>query len=548
MFFSRATTFAATARTIRQVALFSSPLSTSAAGRTAAAAAAAASAERDWSQAPPLVIRNGTVVNHDGTFKADVMTERGVITKVGYIAPSDVPENAREIDATNRFVMPGGIDTHTHLEMPFMGTVTVDDYHYGTTAAVAGGTTTLMDFIIPTKDQSLVEAYRTWASRAVPKINCDIAFHMAVTYFSDSMLEEMATLTNDMGVSSYKFFLAYNRVLRMYDDELLKVFRRCKELGALPQVHAENGDMVDDGQEAMVAAGILGPEGHNMSRPEGNEAEATHRAIAIANQVNVPLYVVHVMSKSAAFEVSRAKGAGQVVFGEPIAAALATDGRQVYDTDWRHAAGHVMSPPLREDPTTKDHLMRALKDGSLDCVGTDNATFNANQKAMGKDDFRIIPNGCNGIEDRMSVCWHKGVKGMDISPADFVKITSSKAAMLFNLYPRKGRVAVGSDADLVVWDGEASRVVSADTHHHGVDFNIFEGMEFTGVCDITISAGRVVWEDGELCTENGWGRIVGRKPFGYAYKDQKQREASVDPRRFKVEREPYTGPVWSPED
>lgn len=280
-----------------------------------------------------------------------------------------------------------------------------------------------------------------------------------------------------------------------------------------------------------------------MSRPEENEAEATHRAIAIANQVNVPLYVVHVMSKSAAFEVKRAKDAGKQVYGEPIAAALGTDGREVYDPDWRHAAGHVMSPPLREDPTTKDALMRALKAGDLDCVGTDNATFNANQKAMGKDDFRVIPNGTNGIEDRMSIVWHKGVKGMDMSPTDFVKITSSKAAMLFNLYPRKGRIAEGCDADIVIWDGEGSRVVSAETHHHGVDFNIFEGMELTGVCERTISAGRVVWENGELATENGWGQIIKREPFGYAYKDQAQRDASADPRRFKVDREPYTGPV-----
>ena len=242
--------------------------------------------ERDWSKAPPLVIRGGTVVNHDGMLRADVLTEKGRIVKVGDIPESMVPEGARTIDATNRFVMPGGIDTHVHLEMPFMGTTTIDDYHYGTTAAVAGGTTCLMDFVIPGRDESLVAAHDAWAERATPKINCDISFHLAVTYFSEKMLEEMATVTNDLGVTSYKFFLAYNRVLRMYDDELLKVFRRCKEIGALAQVHAENGDMVDDGQQAMVDAGIMGPEAHGMSRPEATEAEATHRAIAIADQVN----------------------------------------------------------------------------------------------------------------------------------------------------------------------------------------------------------------------------------------------------------------------
>ena len=248
-------------------------------------------AARDWSVAPPLVIRNGTVVNHDGMFKADVVTEKGKIIKVGHVTADDIPDGAREIDATNRYVIPGGIDTHTHLEMPFMGTTTCDDYHYGTTAAVAGGTTCLMDFVIPNKEGGLVNAYKEWEGRATPQINCDIGFHLAVTYYSDEMLTEMETITNDYGVTSYKFFMAYNGVLRMYDDELLNVFKRCKEIGALAQVHAENGDMVDAGQQAMVDAGILGPEAHGMSRPAATEAEATHRAIAIAGRFGVVVVV-----------------------------------------------------------------------------------------------------------------------------------------------------------------------------------------------------------------------------------------------------------------
>ena len=275
------------------------------------------SSERTYEDAPPLIIRNGTVVNHDAIFKADVLTQDGKIIKVGQISSDDLPQNAKEVDATGRYVIPGGIDTHTHLEMPFMGTTTIDDYHYGTTAAVAGGTTCLIDFVVPGRGQSLIEAHQDWVKKATPKINCDIAFHMAVTWYSESVLEEMATVTNELGVNSYKFFLAYNGVLRMYDDEILKIFRRCKEIGALAQVHAENGDMVDDGQQAMVDLGIMGPEGHPMSRPEETEAEATHRAIALADQVNVPLYIVHVMSKSAAFEVERAKKAGIQVWGEP---------------------------------------------------------------------------------------------------------------------------------------------------------------------------------------------------------------------------------------
>jgi dihydropyrimidinase len=488
-----------------------------------------------------LLLRGGTVVNHDGTFKADVLTRNGKIEKVGIIESPDFDHEV--IDATNRYVIPGGIDTHTHMEMPFMGTVSIDDYHYGTQAAVAGGTTCLLDFVIPGRGQSLVEAYRDWEAKATPKINCDIGFHMAVTWFGEEMLQDMETIVKDFGVNSFKFFLAYNGVLRMYDDELIKAFRKCKELGALAQVHAENGDMVDDGQQAMIDAGIFGPEGHPMSRPEACEAEATHRAITIADQVNVPLYVVHVMSKSAAYEVERAKAAGKNVYGEPLAAGLAVDGREYWNKDWRHAAGFVMSPPIREDPSTKDYLMESLKNHTMDCVGTDNCTFSANQKALGKDDFRSIPNGCNGIEDRMSIVWHKGVKGVDMTPSDFVRITSTKAAMLFNLYPRKGRIAEGCDADIVVWDGEATRTISKETHHHAVDFNIFEGMNVHGVADKTISAGRVVWSDGELQTQNGWGRIVPREPFGFAYRNHATEESMRDPARLKVEREPYTGAV-----
>mmetsp|Transcript_1892 Transcript_1892/g.2680 ORF Transcript_1892/g.2680 Transcript_1892/m.2680 type:complete len:536 (-) Transcript_1892:75-1682(-) len=499
--------------------------------------------DRNWDFAPPLWIRNGLVVNHDGMFKADVLTKEGKIAKVGVIAENELPANTKQLDATGRYVIPGGIDTHTHMEMPFMGTVSIDDYHFGTNAAVAGGTTCLLDFVIPNKGQSLIEAYKDWENKAIPKINCDIGFHMAVTWFGDQVLEEMATITNEYGVTSYKFFLAYNGVLRMYDDELLKVFRRCKELGVLAQVHAENGDMVDDGQEAMILNGIYGPEGHPMSRPEATEAEATHRAIAMADQVNVPLFVVHVMSKTACQEVERAKAKGINVYGEPLAVALACDGREYYHPDWRHAAGYVMSPPLREDPITKKYLIEALKSGDMDCVGTDNCTFSANQKALGKDDFRKIPNGVNGIEDRMSVVWHKGVKGLDMSPADFVRVTSTKAAQLFSLYPQKGRIAEGCDADIVIWDGDSKRTVSAKTHHHAVDFNVFEGMTFYGVAEKTISAGRIVWEDGKLCSENGWGRIIPRKPFGLGYADQDVRERCKDPKRYKVDREPYTGEV-----
>eukprot|EP01104_Vermistella_antarctica_P016092 TRINITY_DN5416_c0_g1_i1.p1 TRINITY_DN5416_c0_g1~~TRINITY_DN5416_c0_g1_i1.p1 ORF type:complete len:547 (-),score=127.90 TRINITY_DN5416_c0_g1_i1:167-1807(-) len=491
--------------------------------------------------APPVVIRGGTVVNADSEFPADVYCVDGKIHEVGLSL--SVPDGTREIDATGKYVIPGGVEPHTHMEMPFMGTTSIDDYHSGTQCAVAGGTTCLLDFVIPQKGQSILEAHEIWTNRATPKINCDIGFHMALTWWGDEVAKEMEVLTNERGVQSYKMFLAYNGVLRMYDNELLSAFRRIKELRALAQVHAENGDMVDDGQARMIELGITGPEGHPMSRPEAVEAEATHRAIAIADQTNTPLYVVHVMSKSASNEIQRAKNEGVKVFGEPLAVALAKDGREMWNKDWRHAAGYVMSPPIREDPDTKRHLMNMLKSGVLDCVATDNCTFSANQKALGKDDFRLIPNGCNGIEDRMSVVWNNGVKGNFLTRKDFVRVTSTRAAQLFNLYPRKGLIAPGADADVVVWDGDATRTISKDTHYHAVDFNVFEGMKVQGVAKTTLSRGKVVWHNGEMLTENGWGKIVKRQPGGFAYEDHDVREAFKNPLNRKVERAPYTGPV-----
>lgn len=283
-----------------------------------------------------------------------------------------------------------------------------------------------------------------------------------------------------------------------------------------------------------------------MSRPEEVEAEATHRACVIANRVNTPLYVVHVMSKGSADAIANARRRGWKVYGEPIAAGLGVDGTHMWHHDWRHAAAYVMGPPLRPDPTVKDYLMGMLASGELQTVGTDNCSFNACTKALGKDNFTQIPNGVNGIEDRMAIVWTNGVKKGVLTPQQFVAATSANAAKLFNLYPRKGRIAVGSDADLVVWDGDATRVVSAKTHHHKVDFNIFEGMTVSGIALYTVSRGNVVWENGTLKTTPGAGRYVPRPCFGEAFAGIEASDEARDERKRKVEREPYTGPVFDP--
>ncbi|XP_032874785.1 dihydropyrimidinase isoform X1 [Amblyraja radiata] len=492
-----------------------------------------------------ILIRGGKVVNEDRSELADVYIEKGVIQDVGpKLALPALPPGTRVIEAAGKLVLPGGIDTHTHMQLPFMGTQAVDDFYHGTKAAVAGGTTMILDFVIPTKGDSLLEAYDKWKSWADPKVCCDYSFHVAVTWWSAKVKEEMEIIVNERGVNSFKMFMAYKDVFMLQDDELYPAFCQCKKLGAIAQVHAENGHLIVEGAKKMLEMGISGPEGHELCRPEEVEAEATQRAITIASCINCPIYIVHVMSKSAANVIARARREGKVVFGEPIAASLGTDGTSYWDKDWRTAAGYVMGPPLRPDPATPGYLMDLLANDDLTVTGTDNCTFNGCQKAMGKDDFTKIPNGVNGVEDRMSVIWEKGVHCGKMDENRFVAVTSTNAAKIFNLYPRKGKIAKGSDADIVIWDPHASRTISAKTHHQAVDFNIFEGMVCHGVPLVTISRGKVVFESGVLHVTAGDGKYIPRKPFAeYVFKRIWQRDQVCQPK--PVQREPYVGELAS---
>jgi dihydropyrimidinase len=456
-----------------------------------------------------MIIRGGTVVNADRAFRADVMTYGDKIVAVG--ENLEAPHSARVIDASGQYVIPGGIDTHTHMNLPFMGTVTQDDFFTGTAAGLAGGTTTIMDFVIPSPRQSLLEAFHTWRGWA-QKAAGDYTFHVAVTWWDDSVHEEMGILVRDHGVNSFKHFMAYKNAIMADDETLVNSFRRALELGAIPTVHAENGELVFQLQQDLLRQGLTGPSSHPLSRPPAVEAEAANRAITIAGVLNTPLYIVHVSCAESLEAIARARANGQRVYGEALAGHLVIDDSVYRSADLEFAAGHVMSPPFR----SKHHqaaLWHGLQGGNLHTTATDHCTFCAAQKAAGKDDFTKIPNGCGGVEERMAVVWDAGVNTGRLTPSEFVRVTSANAAQIFNMYPRKGVIAVGSDADIVVWDPEGTRTISARTQHARGGFNVFEGRTVRGIPSTTLAAGKVVFDRGVLAAEEGAGRYVERPAF-----------------------------------
>lgn len=456
-----------------------------------------------------VLIKGGTVVTAEHTFKADVYCEDGKITAIG--ENLDVPSSAEVVDANGQYIMPGGIDPHTHMQFPFMGTVASDDFYTGTAAALAGGTTSIIDFVIPQPGQRLLDAYHQWQEWA-EKSAADFSFHVAITWWDDSVHEDMETLVREHGVNSFKHFMAYKNAIMADDETLVNSFRRCVELGAMPTVHAENGELVYQLQQEMLKKGITGPEAQPLSRPPFVEGEAANRAIQVAQAMHTPLYIVHVSCKDSLDAITRARAGGQRVYGEVLAGHLSIDDSVYRNEDFDFAAGHVMSPPFRP----KEHqeaLWRGLQGGNLHTTATDHCCFCKDQKAAGRDDFTKIPNGTAGVEDRLAILWDEGVNKGKLTLNEFVAVTSTNTAKIFNMYPQKGSITEGADADIVVWDPQGTRTISADSHHMNVDFNIFEGRTVKGIPSHTLSRGKVVWRNGQLNAERGAGRYIKRPPF-----------------------------------
>ncbi|RXH56458.1 dihydropyrimidinase [Granulicella sibirica] len=463
-----------------------------------------------------VLIQHGTVVHATGAVKADVLLEGESIAAVGLGLEA---AGHSVVDATGLLVMPGGIDVHTHLDMPFGGTVSADDYRTGTIAAAVGGTTTVIDFALQAKGHSMREALDIWLAKSRGKACIDYSLHMAITDLGPgdghSGLKEMEEMVSE-GISSFKLFMAYPNVLMIDDGLMFRVMQKAGALNALCCIHAENGSAIDIVVEQMVAEGKTAPHYHALSRSTKAEAEATHRSIALAEMAGATVYIVHLSNEDALRELKHAQERGLRAIAETCTQYLVLSiEEQMPGKSWEEAK-YVFTPPLREKKN-QEPLWGALEDGSLAVVSTDHCPFRfADQKSLGKDDFRKIPNGGPGVENRLQILWHFGVNSGRITPERFVELSCTAPARIFGM-ANKGEIAVGKDADVLLWDPAKDYTISAATQCMATDYSMFEGWTVKGNVKHVFSRGELVVEDGTWVGETGRGRFVKRKANAGGY-------------------------------
>jgi len=459
------------------------------------------------------LITNGTIVTADGSYDADVLVDGETIAAIGADLASNGTTAEETIDATGRYVIPGGIDVHTHMELPFGGTFAKDTFETGTRAAAFGGTTSIVDFAVQSKGRSLREGLDAWHAKAQGNAVTDYGFHMIVSDVTDDSLREMDQLVAE-GIPDFKLFTAYPGVFYSDDGAIYRAMQQTAKNGGLIMMHAENGMAIDVVAADTVAEGTTDPIGHGLARKPVFEGEATNRVIRLAEAAGVPVYIVHLSARDALEEVREARDRGSMAFAEtcPQYLFLSLD-------DMGHGfegAKFVCSPPLR----SRDHweeLWRGLVKDDLQVVSTDHCPFDfEGQKELGRGDFRKIPNGLPGVEDRLDLLHDGGVVGGRISRERWVEIVSTAPAKLFGMYPRKGAIAVGSDADIVIYDPARKHTISAETHHMDVDYSCYEGREVQGMSQIVMSRGSVVVRDGEFTGRKGAGRFIKRSTADYA--------------------------------
>ena len=460
------------------------------------------------------LIRNGTVVTARETLAADVLIEGERIREVRPGIAAQAAEKV--IDATGLYVMPGGIDPHTHLDMPFGGTTSADDFETGTRAAAFGGTTTIVDFAIQARGTKMRHALDTWWKKGEGRATIDYGLHMIVTDLGEAGLEDMDDMVRE-GVASFKLFMAYPNVLMVDDATIFKALSQTAKNGALICMHAENGSVIDVIVARALAEGKTAPIYHALTRPPRAEAEAVHRAIALAEIAGAPVYIVHLSSEDALNEVREARDRGVPAFAETCPQYLVLSIEELERPNFE-GAKYVFTPPLRP----KEHLPKlwdGLKHDHLQVVSTDHCPFCfADQKVLGKDDFTKIPNGGPGIENRLQLIYHHGVNSGKLSLNRFVELTSTTPARLFGMYPKKGEIAVGSDADLVLWDPNEAYTISAKTHHMRVDYSMFEGFQVKGNARMVLSRGEVIVDRGQFFGKPGRGNYLKRAARGGAWK------------------------------